>query len=789
MRHLFKKSGAILLCAALATSCGKKPSPPPGPELYAQLQESVEGVDTSALEEVKIVLDPGHGGRFAGAVGPEGLREADVNLGVALHLWGLLSDAGADVTLTRSSDRTVAVGEDVSLRDDLLARSSLANELQADLFISLHHNSSLSRDPGLNRIETYHKLLDPGPSADAARALHHHLSFNIGETRGGVIPGNYLVLRSCEGAAVLGEPSFISNPAIESKLKEADVQRLEASAYFLGIVDYFSKGVPRLERAAPAEGTLAGPDTAIELSAAPGGDAGIAAAGIELFLDGEPVPAHYDAPSGRVSYTPAEPVAGGTHTVEARVRNTAGNWSPTLAFTLEVETEPAHLVLNPKGAGGAPGTPRPVEVLVYDKNMNPVADGTQVVFECDRPVFPDTAYVRSGRAQCYVMTGPTGEFELKAFCGGASMGLAADPAGDEGDANTWWAFLRDEADGSPVEGAWVRIGDRQMGRSNRDGLVNFPDPEDEGGAWRVWSDGYVWKSDGRPELTEEPFGAGSDALVKVIRLERAAAGLLHGHTIVVDPEGGGDDRAGQGPSGMDAAQVNYAVGRLLARMIEGAGGTAILTRDRDGGASDVERLKLAEKAGASRYLLISHRARSKKDGPWIGHYPGSTTGASLAASIAASLETITGQDPPAIVENAAYALRQTSCAALNINLLPLSDRAAEKHLSNQHNLITEAYSIYAGLLDHLDTDGALAAGRLELRIKASGGRPAYGAEVVIDGHLCLGTDEDGAAVLTALVPGSHQVEIHSHGYGVAIENFTWPPEKNAGKKTITLQVE
>lgn len=785
--ELLRTMSALALTCALSTSCARRPAPPPGPELYSELKESLEGVDTTALEGVRIVLDPGHGGRYAGALGPSGIREADVNLGVALHLWGLLSDAGADVTLTRSSDRTVAGDEETSLRQDLLARSEIANDYGADLFISLHHNSSLSRDPGLNKTETYHKLFDSGPSEDAARALHNHLSFNIGETRGGVIPGNYLVLRSCDGAAVLGEPSFISNPKIESKLKEGNVQRMEASAYFLGIVDYFSKGVPRLERIAPSDQTKSGPDVVIELTADPGGEAGIAEADIELLMDGLPISAEYDAYSGLVRHTPTAPMTAGVHTVEARARNTAGNWSPTLEFTLEVETEPAHLLLNPGNSeGGAPGTPLAIEALAYDENMNPVADGTPIIFSCNRPVFPETTYVHSGRALCYVMPGPGGSYEIRAFCGEVSMGLAADPSVSVEDEPTWWAFLRDSVDGSPIEGAAVNVGALRLGVSNQDGLVSFAEPQDTSEVWRVSADGYEWRIDGPPKLKVTHFEADTGVDVRTLEMKRAAAGLFEGQIIVLDPEGGGDDRAGQGPSGVDASWVNYEVASALASMIESAGGRAVLTRERNGGASDVERLKISERVGASRYLLISHRPPSKNGGAWIGYYPRSETGKGLAEAIAARWTELLEDEPPAVIENASYAVRQTSCAAIYINLMPLSDRSAERHLSKTWNTMREAYIIYAGLLEHLDTEGALAGGEIKLELRRPNGRRARGASVRIDGYLTLSADDSGEVPLTALTPGIHQLEATLQGYKPTLQDLTWPPSEADSKLRIVL---
>src|SRR5437016_523027 len=83
------------------------------------------------LKGLVIVLDPGHGGKDHNGKGPTGILEADMNLRVGLLLARLLKDAGADVTLTRSDDTFL----------ELADRAKIANELHADLFVSLHHNS------------------------------------------------------------------------------------------------------------------------------------------------------------------------------------------------------------------------------------------------------------------------------------------------------------------------------------------------------------------------------------------------------------------------------------------------------------------------------------------------------------------------------------------------------------------------------------------------------------------------------------------------------------------------
>ena len=90
-----------------------------------------------SLEGVKIFIDPGHGGSDPGAVGPSGLREADVNLRVSQVVANCLSEySGATVMMSRTDDVYVSLG----------GRVQAANNWGADRFISIHHNASVNRN-------------------------------------------------------------------------------------------------------------------------------------------------------------------------------------------------------------------------------------------------------------------------------------------------------------------------------------------------------------------------------------------------------------------------------------------------------------------------------------------------------------------------------------------------------------------------------------------------------------------------------------------------------------------
>jgi N-acetylmuramoyl-L-alanine amidase len=254
---------------------------------YAALQELLPRFDPSVLKGRVIVIDPGHGGSFRGTRGPSDLDEASVNLGVALYLGGLLMESGATVHFTRSADKDFLSTADSSLSYDLEHRIAVVDSVHPDIFVSIHHNARSDRSPEINAIETYYKFGDPA-SRDLAFAVHRHLMRNLGIPDGEIKQGNYYVLRSVGIPAILGEASYLTNPRVEDKLQLSAKQKLEAEAYYLGILDYFRKGTPKIRLLAPAETTLAGvPD--VVFAAEDIGGMGIDPDAVSLEVNGTPV--------------------------------------------------------------------------------------------------------------------------------------------------------------------------------------------------------------------------------------------------------------------------------------------------------------------------------------------------------------------------------------------------------------------------------------------------------------------------------------------------------------------
>ncbi|HEY6273102.1 MAG TPA: N-acetylmuramoyl-L-alanine amidase [Terriglobales bacterium] len=217
----------------------------------------------------KIVVDAGHGGHDTGTVGPNGLTEKDLVLDVALKLGKLLeSRLGAEVVYTRDTDTFIP----------LETRTAIANKEQADLFISIHANSS--SDSSARGVETYylnftssrdaldvaarenavseksiHELQDLVKkialkekieesrefAGDVEKSLYTGLSAKSpGLHNRGVKKAPFVVLIGANMPSILAEISFISNPTDERKLKTNEYRQRVAESLYKGVSKYVS---------------------------------------------------------------------------------------------------------------------------------------------------------------------------------------------------------------------------------------------------------------------------------------------------------------------------------------------------------------------------------------------------------------------------------------------------------------------------------------------------------------------------------------------------------------------
>jgi len=710
---------ALAAAVALVAGCGgRQPSPrvPDGVRGYLDPPPPLTGVDAAPLRGRRVLIDPGHGGRFRGAIGAGGLSEAEVNLGVALYLQGMLQWAGADVHLTRTADVDLTTAADSSLAGDLAARVAICDSLAPDVFVSIHHNSNAARDPVLNETQTYYPLGREGADLDLARAIHRRLVRALAIEPAQILPGGFHVLRHAPAPAVLGEPAMLSNPVIERRLTLARSLELEAAAYFLGLRDYYAGGTPRWLSDQP-DTIEVGPGRAPQSWTFDPGRPDAPALDpttVSLTVDGEPVPFTVDADGRRVRARLA--VAARTATVALAGRNLAGRATPVLQQVVRSER---HVSLRCRTLleTGADGEILDRVLLVYESPGVDLAEFVDLTLELGPGGGVALPRHRGERGWCFVdrralrAAAATARITGR-LANGAPVSapvapdLAATTAGDTLAAGSTLVALR------CPESTWPLTdipGDRWRSR------LPPPDgPEWSGEPGRPWSrpllddrtplavrqrDRGVWlEADGALPLVldaagrtawQDPAGSPPDTVTWDALLPD-----LVGRRVAIDPRGGGTDAAGRGPEGTRGSDLNLAVARRLAALLRGAGCSVTLLRDEDEWTPDPDRVRRADGFGADLYLALG------RGGPAVRHHPGSRLGAPWAASCAAALGRLLGA-PIAAAAGSDFVLRHTACPAVVVELESPATAAVEDRLAAPAWQDAEARAIFWGTVSLL----------------------------------------------------------------------------------------
>ncbi len=184
-----------------------------------------------------VVLDPGHGGSDWGAIGPTGVSEKSVSLAVSLKAERLLTDAGYQVVMTRTTDIDVAA-PGVPDAAELQARVDKAPP-NAELFISVHCNAFSNSNA--NGVETYHAP-NAVKGSRLARLLNEELFRLGGLNNRGVKAARFYVMTHSQCPASLIELGFITNPREEKLLASSDYQQKLAQAITNAVNRYFNQG-------------------------------------------------------------------------------------------------------------------------------------------------------------------------------------------------------------------------------------------------------------------------------------------------------------------------------------------------------------------------------------------------------------------------------------------------------------------------------------------------------------------------------------------------------------------
>lgn len=185
-----------------------------------------------------IVVDAGHGGFDPGKVASDGVTEKTINLAIAGKLCGFLEQGGAVVRTTRVEDSSLSENK----RTDLRNRADIANNSNADLFVSIHQNSFPKSNVKGAQV-FYYKGSEEGKRL--AYLIQNRLKevVDIDNQRIAKANESYYVLKQIKIPSVIVECGFLSNGVEHDKLMSTEYQEKLAWAIYMGILDYFSEGV------------------------------------------------------------------------------------------------------------------------------------------------------------------------------------------------------------------------------------------------------------------------------------------------------------------------------------------------------------------------------------------------------------------------------------------------------------------------------------------------------------------------------------------------------------------
>lgn len=173
----------------------------------------------------KVVLDAGHGGTDAGAIGG-GVKEKDITLDVTKRVETLLKQKGYQVVMTRSNDTYV------SLQD----RVEISENNCPDIFVSIHVNSSVK--PEITGVETHYYHQE---SVALAQTVHSSFASAVKSPNRGLFKSKFYVINHTTSPAILVEIGFISNSAERCELVGEKRKQATAKAIADGIQNYFKQ--------------------------------------------------------------------------------------------------------------------------------------------------------------------------------------------------------------------------------------------------------------------------------------------------------------------------------------------------------------------------------------------------------------------------------------------------------------------------------------------------------------------------------------------------------------------
>ena len=654
---------------------------------------------TRHLKGFKICLDPGHGGQghISGYKrGPTGLREADVNLQVALHLRNMLQEVGATVIMTRVNDSYVS----------LATRSQIANESGAHFFISLHHNGI--DNPETNYTSTwYHGDADDSrQSLDLARYVQQGVSDALrlpSSPATGlfsdklVTASGFGVLRLTECPAVLCEASFLSNPAEETRLKNDDYLRNEAYGYFLGIARYVAGGFPKGVLVEPQPETIIQTRTPqLQIRVMDGlhqrgawmlKRQQIFTDAIRVKVDGVRVPHHYDRETDIITIAIEKPLTNGVHFVQTELVNYYGNHSLPSRQWFKVAPAAVELRLNawtdtlPIDGKGYVG----ISVTALDTEGTPIADGEPIHMQTSNGTLSETRQLSKRGSSNFYLYAPNsaGTATVEASYGEKRASLTVNFT--DTDTAIVQGQVSDADSGEPLQDVQLRADPELTATTDTEG--HFFIKTDPTSNIPIKTTLHISKVGYYPHKRKIDI-IPNQATVAHTKLQPIAGGAFAATVIILD-------------SRSDAPATEKLV-KTLRELLELAGAKVYNIHTPGQRMTIAERIRQINAIeGRGYYLQINHTQWRKDEPPLIAaHYRGNQGTETFLKRILEQFNKTLFQTPIVTVQDRTTPeIQQTNKMAMTLEIRSL----------NQQNssAVAEAHAIFFGAWTFLKADGKI----------------------------------------------------------------------------------
>jgi N-acetylmuramoyl-L-alanine amidase len=586
------------------------------------------------------MLDPGHGNANGGAYGRGGTIERDVNLHVATYLKKMLEEKGATVYMIREGVNSTWWNDSMGYVYDLAMRCRIRDSIQPDLFLSIHHNGTADGNKTDNIPKVFYPVSDPGASLDIAQCINSAFTERLGLGISELACANYYVLRKPSVPTVLGEASYLSNAEMESMLNDTNVLKYEAKTYLEGICAWVEDGLVSIKSI--------GIDTATSMMTINiKSDSVIDPLLTQVHYNGTELPGMLLGDRYIVHVPDYIPNGKQQFTVVAMNRNGCSSMKKDVIITINRKPADIKIISNSKEYGNIVK----ISAIVSDMRGCSIIDSTIVV--CNQ----DTGYTKGGEALFYIEKKDVTDsllFSCMSIVEKVKIGIP--PA----DGTLIQGFVYGDENEIPVVNCSINT-DTSIAFTDRFGFFSVSTNDVS------YNSGVMISANGYSDtLVKCNIG-----IVNKIILSPVDSGVLIGKRIVIDPEFGGTETGGINKRGIRASDINQAIAKNIASVLEHHGADVTITRLDDRTVTLTDRLEIAEKRNAQCYIII--RTDSLNTDPEFIICQGSTYGRKIAESMKSYWKKITGETVP-VREDVSFILQQTSCPAISLSLYQFNGR-------------------------------------------------------------------------------------------------------------------